>query len=116
MAVKFPFGAASNQSNAGSGAVAISIDNTFTYLTIAPAGAITALNLTLDSELPVGSVLFIEVNQGGSGADVTPGTGFDASAPTLTGVANDTDVLELVFNGSAFVPKTAAWNKIVNAA
>ena len=116
MGVKYPFGIASVPVIGTTGVVSITIDNTKTYVAVTPTAEITALDLVIDSEVPIGSELFIIVSQGGTGFDVTPNTGFRATSPVLTGVLNDVDVLEFIYDGAVFVPKAADWAKIIDAA
>ncbi len=78
--------------------------------------AITALKLQA-SELKKGDRVIIRVVQGATGRNVSfSSTGASTiTAPNLTGVANDIDVIELEWRGTAFVAVTA-WNKVYDAA
>ena len=114
--INYPFGPADVQtSNAATGTLTPAISNALTVLKYtAPAGALT-LNLNIDDNIPVGAELVIHVAQTTTGRNVTLGTGFDSSAPDLTGVASDVDVISCVYDGSAFLPKST-WLKVVDAA
>ncbi len=114
--IKWPFAAADYQlANASTGTLTPSIKSSKTILKYtAPAGALT-LNLDIDSEVKAGAELIIYVDQGATGRNVALGTGFDTEAPDLTGVANDSDVISLVYDGTAFLA-TSTWLKVVDAA
>jgi len=114
--IRYPWGPADVQTVDGAtGTLTPAIKNSKTTLIYtAPAGAVT-LNLALNENLQKGDTLFIDVDQPSTGRNFTLGTGFDADAPDLTGVANDRDVLEFEFDGTAFRAK-GNWEKIVDAA
>ena len=114
--IRYPFGAADVQTvNAATGTLTPAIANSKTLLVYtAPAGALT-LNLALNENLQAGDELVIDVTQTATGRNVTLGTGFDAAAPDLTGVASDRDVITCVFDGTAFRAR-GNWEKIVDAA
>lgn len=114
--IKYPFGAAEVEAVSGSGAKAITVKDNLTIIEAASLTGAATLNLTFETGLEKGAKMVIHVVQDGTGRNVTLGTGFAASAPDLTGVANDEDIIELWYNGTAMVPLTAAWNKIVDAA
>ena len=116
--VRYPFGPADVITVTDGDLSSVAIQSNRTILEISGLTGAETLNLgdlSEDAEIITGSELSIVVSQGATGRNVTLGTGFHAGAPDLTGVANDVDVLELFFNGTSFVPKTAAWNKIVDA-
>lgn len=115
--VKFPFGDADVQVPSFSATPNFEIKNTNTVIKIAaPSAAITALSLTASKDLMPGSKVKVDVTQNGTGRNVTFGSaGSGIVAPALTGVANDRDVIELTWDGSAFVANTV-WQKIVDAA
>ena len=114
--IKYPFGAASVQAISGTGAQAAVIDDVFTLINVSSMTGAVTLNLTFETGLQTGAQVIIHVVQSTTGRNVTLGTGFADSAPDLTGVASDEDILALVYNGTSLVPLTAAWNKIVDAA
>lgn len=115
---RFPFGAADVQALVGADLAAdVAVTNGgLTILNIGTLSAAVTLNLDLLDDIPVGASLIVEVSQGATGRNVTLGTGFDGDAPVLTGVASDVDAMEFYFDGTAFVNKTALWQKRVDAA
>lgn len=115
--INFPIGAAHVPTQPGTtGDLAYTIGNALTIIILTGlTGAISGVDLTLNSELPIGARLILKVVQGATGRNVVLGTGFETSDnDTLTGEANDTDILEFIFDGTAFVP-IGLWEKIVNA-
>lgn len=114
--INFPFGPADVQTNtSGTGTLTPVVANAKTIIKYSGlTGAIT-LNLDIDDNVPVGAELVIFVEQGATPRNVTAGTGFHTDAPDLTGVANDTDVLTCVYDGTSFIPVTA-WQKVFDAA
>lgn len=110
--VRWPFGAAYVDA-APDLSSAITVDNTKTILDIS-INAASTLNLTIPDELEAGAELTVKVSQDGTGRNLTLGTGFNADAPDLTGVANDVDVAEYIFDGAEFQAK-GNWEKIVDA-
>lgn len=114
--VKFPFGDADVQSPSFSATPTYDIVSTMTIIKLSPTAAITALSLQASKDLMPGSKVKIDVSQDATGRNVTFGSaGSSIVAPALTGVANDRDVIELTYDGSAFVADSA-WQKIVDAA
>ena len=117
--IKFPFGAAPIEA-IGDAAVpdTITIQNTKTIVrkTGGFAQAVTALSLLAAGDLMVGSEVIVRIEQGATGRNVTFGSAGSAiTAPALTGVANDIDVITLVWDGSAF-KATTTWLKVYDAA
>lgn len=98
------------------GATAVTIDSLDTVIYLASmAGAVT-LNLTVESSVRRGARLRILVLQNATGRNVALGTGFITNgAPDLTGVANDYDVMECIYDGSQFI-STQTWQKVFDAA
>lgn len=95
----------------------VEIDDTLTIIkrTGGFGQAVTGLSLTASKDLRIGSRVKVDIAQGATGRNVTFGSAGDTIvAPALTGVANDRDVIELVWDGTAFVGGT--WQKIVDAA
>lgn len=75
------------------------------------------ISLTAANEIAIGTEVFFDVKQAATGRNLAWGTAGDTIvAPGLTGVALDRDVLTLIWDGTAFVAKAAAWAKIVDAA
>lgn len=120
--IVFPFGPADVQTLSDAATMTQEIKNTLTILQrLTGFGqAVTALSLKANKDLKKGSRVKIDILQGGTGRNVTLGSGSPGStvtgAPVLTGVASDRDVLWLTWDGSAFVSDQAAWFKIVDAA
>lgn len=113
----YPFGNLDWQAPAAAtGTVALEIEtqDTVIYLS-AMAGAVT-LNLTVEDSVRRGARLRIIAVQNATGRNVTLGTGFITNgAADLTGVANDIDVMELIYDGSQFI-STQTWQKVYDAA
>lgn len=116
--VKFPFGDAKAVTITDAATSTITIEDAYTYVTADTISqAITALSLTAGDDLNIGSRVTFDVQQGATGRNITFGSAGDTIvAPVLTGVANDRDTLDVVWNGTDFAASTAAWNKIVDAA
>ena len=116
--VRFPFGDAPIIDLAAAGTQDLIISNIKTIVQNGTpiAAAITALDIIGSPDLPVGAEIFFDILQGATGYDITFASNEDTViAPVLTGVANDRDVLKLVWNGSAWVAEAAAWAKIKDA-
>lgn len=112
---KFPFGLPDTQAIVGTGTKAVTVFDHLTILELSSlTGAIT-LNLTFGQTYAKGARMTILVTQDTTGRNITLGTGFAASAGDLTGVASDTDIIELYYNGTAMV-NFSDWEKIVDAA
>ena len=101
---KFPFGAPDTQAIAGTGAQAVTVSDNLTILELASLRGAVTLNLTFDQNYGNGARIIIRAIQDATGRNVTLGTGFAASAADLTGVANDTDIIELYYDGTSMVP------------
>jgi hypothetical protein len=101
--IKYPFGAPDSQAPAYAATLAVTIANTMTFLKTAAAmtGALT-VNLTIDTEVPIGSRLFCSFLSDGTARAVTFGTGF--TAPVLAGVISKTKSIEFVYDGVTFKP------------
>jgi hypothetical protein len=112
---KFPFGLPDTQAIVGTGAKAVTVYDHLTILELSALTGNVTLNLTFGQSYIKGARMTINVVQGSTGRDVALGTGFAASAADLTGVANDTDVIELYYNGTSMIP-FSDWEKIVDAA
>ena len=112
---KFPFGLPNTQAVTGTGAQALTVFDHLTILELSSLTGNVTLNLTFDQNFAKGARMIIHTTQSATGRDVALGTGFAASAADLTGVSNDTDIIELYYNGTAMVP-FSDWEKIVDAA
>lgn len=108
MPVKFPFGAAETIALSATGAQAITITNNVTYLdgvtTIATGNR--TLNLTIDSEVPMGARIFVAAKTTGTETTIA-GTGI--TMPTITGAAGKIKVTELFYNGTGFYATSAGY-------
>lgn len=108
MALKYPFANAETIALSATGAQAITITNTVTYLdgvtTIATGNR--TLNLTIDSEVGVGARIYLAAKTTGTETSIA-GTGM--TMPTITGAAGKTKVTELVYNGTGFVALSAGY-------
>jgi len=111
--INFPFGAADLQTETNpTGTTAITVSNSKTIVVLdEPSGAVS-LDITADDELPIGAELIIDCPQSATGRDVTFNSG--AVGAGITGVANDRDVVTLVYNGTTFLQTRV--EKIVDAA
>jgi hypothetical protein len=100
--IKSPFGAADSQTLSATGAQAITITNQVTFLdgvtTIATGNR--TLNLTIDAQVKLGARIILASKTNATETTIA-GTGM--TMPTITGVAGKTKVLELVYNGTAFI-------------
>lgn len=114
--ILYPFGDAEVIAPASAAVYSVDITNRLSLLNLSPTVA-GALNLVADDQLPVGSVVYATVTQGATGRNITIGVAGDTiTAPALTGMANDVDTIELVWTGTKWQAKTAAWQKIIDAA
>lgn len=117
MPVKYPFGEGVTKTIVHADfASSVVIDSNKVFIDATVSSAAVTLNLDIDSEMPDGAEIMLRVTQGATGRNVTLGTGFHASAPDLTGVASDVDSLCFEYWGGAYIQKTAAWQKLVDAA
>lgn len=115
--IKFPAGNAKVVVMTDAATSTIAIDDTFTIVDITGglSQAVTGLSLTASVNLQVGAKIVLDLLQGATGRNVAFGSAGDTiTAPNLTGVANDRDVLELIWNGSDWVA-VGAWFKVVDA-
>ena len=115
--VDYPFAPIKVKELADQATIDVAVESREEYLQVSNGLSQTStLNLTADESVPKGAKVFIDVQQGGSGNDLQFGSGGDTIvAADLTGVANDRDVIELVYNGSEWVAKSD-WYKVTDAA
>lgn len=112
----FPFADADVQSIEDAAAVTVTIKSTLTILQGSAFGQNVTLSLAAEPGLRKGSRVIVDVAQGATPRDVAFGSaGETIVAPALTGVANDRDLVALVWTGDKFIAETA-WQKIVDAA
>lgn len=106
--IRAPFGATETVTLSATGAQAITISNDTTYLdgvtTIATGNR--TLNLTIDSEVKVGAVIFLMAKTTGTETTIA-GTGI--TMPTITGAAGKTKVTHFYYNGTNFVAQSAGY-------
>lgn len=99
--INFPFGAATVLRPAYAATLAVTIRSNFTILDPAILTGAMTINLTIDSEVLIGSSLLVQTTT--TGTEVTTfGTGF--TAPTLTGVAGKTFQTLFIYDGVTFKP------------
>jgi hypothetical protein len=116
--VLFPFGNCDQQTITDAATSTVTIHDNYTQLrkTGGFAQAVTGLSLQAHAELRKGAIVQVRIEQGATGRNVTFGSaGSTITAPALTGVANDIDVIELEWDGTAF-KATGNWEKVVDAA
>lgn len=115
MAIKAPFGNPDFQSIDAPTAAgqAIAINSNDTYIKVTGLTGATTLTLTINPDLKPGARLVLDVIQGSTGRNVTLSTGM--TAPALTGVASDNDIIEMIYDGTTF-RALSAWYKVVDAA
>ncbi|MEQ9022868.1 MAG: hypothetical protein RLN82_08930 [Pseudomonadales bacterium] len=114
--VRYPFNDAEALSIEDAGTSTLQIDGPAIASIDTPGQEITALSLLAGDTLMAGDEVVVDISQGATGRDVTFGSaGSTIVAPALTGVANDRDVITLVWTATEFIAKTA-WLKIVDAA
>lgn len=99
--VRFPFGEADLKALAYAATQAVTIDNAMTILSFAILTGACTVNLTIDSEVPIGSTLQVVVPATATEV-LTFGTGFTAT--TITGVAGKTKTQGFVYDGTTFKP------------
>lgn len=98
--IKFPFGAADTVAKAYAATVSATIDNMCTVLTVAQMTGAATLNLTLDTNLEVGAVLYVKTSADGTNRVITWGTGMTGNAYTNT--ASKSVIHKFVYDGSTF--------------
>ncbi|HRG59854.1 MAG TPA: hypothetical protein PK323_12935, partial [Bacteroidia bacterium] len=98
--IKYPMGAADQQSKAYAAVIAATITNHLTALVIAQMTGAATLNLTVDAQMKVGAEVNIEVSADGTNRAFTPGSGMTGNAVTIT--ASKNMLLCYYWNGTAF--------------
>lgn len=105
--VRWPFGEATTTALSATGDQAISVDNDLTIIdgvTVVATGNRTLI-LTIPTDIKAGARMIVKAKTTGTETTIFS-TGF--IAPTVTGVAGKTKVVELVYDGTQFVPTAAA--------
>jgi len=103
--IKYPFGAADNQTPAYAATLAVTITNAVTFLTPAVMTGALTVNLTIDANVKAGARLIGRFLSDTTARTVTFGTGF--TSPTLAGVISKTKEIEFVYDGVSFKPTSA---------
>jgi hypothetical protein len=105
--VKFPFGEITTTALSATGAQAVSVDNLMTIIdgVTTEATGNRTINLTIPDDIIAGARIFVKSKTNGTETTIF-GTG--CSAPTITGVAGKTKVVELIYDGTNFVAAAAA--------
>lgn len=96
----FPFGPATVETLDYAATIAADVNNTMTIFTVAMTGAVT-LNLTVEENTKVGSMLIVKAGSDGTARTLTPGTGMTGAA--VSGTISKTKALTFVYDGSTFV-------------
>jgi hypothetical protein len=99
--IRYPFGAADVQSKAYAATIAVDIKNSETVVKVAQLTGAATINATLSAELPVGSVLTVELEADGTARTVTWGTGFTGVAYQVA--ISKKAVASFKFTGTTFV-------------
>jgi hypothetical protein len=99
--INYPFGPAQVLRPVFAATLAVTIRSNKTILDPATLTGAMTINLTIDSEVPIGAELIVQTTT--TGTEVTTfGTGF--TSPTLTGVAGKTFQGLFVYDGVTFKP------------
>jgi hypothetical protein len=112
---KFPFADAIVRAEVGDANISVDVKSTLEIIQISGLDAARTLDLVPSSDLMPGSKVVVDVEQGATAQNVAFGsTGSTIVAADLVGVANDRDVITLMWDGTEFVG-LSAWVKIVDA-
>ena len=106
--IKYPFGQADSSVLAVTGNTAITILNQVTLIdgVTAPLTGAVTINLTIDTNVMVGSVIFMKLSTVGV-TTVTLGTKF--ICPVITGVAGKTITARFYYDGTNFLASSAPY-------
>jgi hypothetical protein len=99
--VKWPFGIADSVAEDYAATIAVSIENTKTFLTIAQLTGAATLNLTPSPEQKAGDELIVQVSADGTNRVLTWGTSMSGNAHTNT--ASKSFIHRFVYDGTNFV-------------
>jgi len=86
--------------------LAVTINQSQTFLTPATLTGAMTINLTINAQVTPGAEIILSATSDGTARTITFGTGF--TAPALAGVITKTLNQTFVYNGTAFVPKGAS--------
>lgn len=103
--ISYPFGKADIVSLANAAAMAATIDNALTFITIDAMAQDSTLNLTIDSGLQAGAELIIKAPSDTTARAFIPGTGM--SGTNVTGIISKTNVIRAIYDGTNFVIQSA---------
>lgn len=100
--IKYPFGASTTEALSATGAQAITITNQMTIVdgVTTEATGNRTINLTIDSQVETGAILFVKSKTNGTETTIF-GTGM--SGATITGVAGKTKTTVFIYDGTNFV-------------
>jgi hypothetical protein len=100
--IKYPFGAATTEALSATGAQAITVTNQLTIVdgVTTEATGTRTINLTIDSQVTTGAILFIKSKTNAAETTVF-GTGM--SGATITGAAGKTKTTIFIYDGTNFV-------------
>lgn len=102
---KFKIGNSCAPTVAYSATMSVEVSDSRNIIAIAMTGNGT-LNLAAASKPTLGDEIILKVSSDTTARDLTLGTGF--TAPAITGVISKTKVQTFVYDGSSFIPKSAA--------
>ena len=100
--VLFPF--TEKKEPAYAATVAATIKQMKTFIQPAELTGNLTLNLTIDSQVTPGAMLFVKLDADGTNRTFAPGTGFDDSCADVTVTANTVVNKTYIFDGVAFLP------------
>lgn len=103
--VRYPFGPADVQSADYAAAIAVTIKNAKTFLTIGQMTAGATLNLTIEKDVPAGATLTVRTSADGTNRTLTPGTGMTGNGVSNTASKSFSHTYE--YDGSTFVHVTS---------
>lgn len=117
MALLWPFGDANPTFLAPDDAAAIELEifDRLTYAKLTDPAAAVTITLDISEETPDGSLLIIDVEQAGTGRNITLSSTYFVGTG-ITGVADDRDVLICFYNKTLGKFIVIARTKIIDAA
>lgn len=100
--VLFPF--SEKQTPDYAAAIAVDVTQMETFVQPAELTGNVALTAVINAQVTAGAKMYVKLDADGTNRTVTPGAGFDASAPAITVTANTVAFKSYVYDGTAFVP------------
>ena len=85
-------------------AIEVAVTQMETFVQPAELTGNVALTADIDENVTAGAKMYLKLDADGTNRTVTPGSGFDASAPAVTVTADTVKFLTYVYDGTAFVP------------